>query len=90
VDGTAAALGVLHVAEGVGSMANALTVPALRGRGCQTALLHRQIRDAALAGCDLLASQCRPGSTSQRNQLRAGFRIAGSKAWWVRVPAGIE
>jgi hypothetical protein len=89
VDGTAAALGVLHVANGAGSMANVLTVPALRGRGCQTALLHRRIRDAALAGCDLLASQCRPGSTSQSNQIRADFRIAGSKAWWVRVPTGI-
>lgn len=86
VDGEPAGLGVLHVADGVGSMANALTIPALRGRGCQSALLGRRIRDAAAAGCDLLVSQCRPGSTSQSNQLRAGLRIAGSKAWWVRLP----
>ncbi|MDP9366570.1 MAG: hypothetical protein M3Q10_20480 [Chloroflexota bacterium] len=64
VDGEPAALGVLHVADGVGSMASALTAPAFRGRGCQTALLHRRIRDAAGAGCDLLASQCRPGTAS--------------------------
>ena len=36
--------------------------------------------------CDLLVSQCMPGSVSQGNQLRAGFRIAGSKAWWVPLP----
>lgn len=86
VEGKPAALGILHVANGVGSMANGLTVPSLRGRGCQTALLHRRIADAARAGCDLLVSQGMPGVTSQNNQLRAGFQIAGSKAWWVRSP----
>ncbi|MEO5951187.1 MAG: hypothetical protein ABIQ44_01845 [Chloroflexia bacterium] len=83
VDGQAAGLGVLHVANGVGSMANALTVPALRGRGCQTALLWRRMAEASKRGCDLLVSQCMPGSDSQRNQLRVGLRVAGTKAWWV-------
>ena len=69
-------------------MANALTVPALRGRGCQTALLQRRIHDAHQLGCDVLVSQCRPGSTSQNNQLRAGFEIAGTKAWWVYTCPG--
>jgi hypothetical protein len=87
VDGVAAGLGVLHIANRAGSMANGLTAPPFRGRGCQTALLYRRIRDAALAGCDLLVSQCNPGSESQRNQLRAGFRVAGSKAWWLPLPA---
>jgi len=86
VDGHPAALGILHVANGVGSMANGLTVPSMRGRGCQTALLYRRIAEAARAECDLLASQCMPGVTSQNNQLRVGFQIAGSKAWWVRSP----
>jgi hypothetical protein len=84
VDGTPAALGILHMANGVGSMANGLTVPSLRGRGCQTALLYQRIADAARAECDLLVSQCMPGVTSQNNQLRVGFQIAGSKTWWVR------
>lgn len=84
VDGTDAALGVLHVAGGTASMANALTAPALRGRGSQTALLRRRLADAARAGCDLAVSQCRPGSVSQRNQLRAGFSIAETKVWWLR------
>jgi hypothetical protein len=86
LDGQAAALGVLHVRDGAGSMANGLTDPRFRDRGCQTALLHRRATDAARAGCDLLVSQCRPGSQSQRNQLRAGFQVAGSKVWWIERP----
>lgn len=86
VDGEPAGLGILHIADGVASMANGLAVPHLRGRGCQTALLHRRLADAAEAGCSLVVSQCAPGSTSQNNQLRVGFRIAGSKAWWLPRP----
>ena len=83
VDNVPAALGVLHVANGIGAMTNALTIPAYRGRGCQTALLQQRVHDAAQLGCTLLVSQCRPGSSSQNNQMRAGFKIAGTKAWWI-------
>jgi hypothetical protein len=86
VDGEAAALGVLHVANGVGSMATGLTLPRFRSKGCQTALLYRRIQDAALAGCDLLVSQCLPGASSQTNQLRVGMRVAGTKVWWLPMP----
>jgi len=68
------------------AMAVGVTVPSLRGRGCQTALLEQRIADVTHAGCDLLVSQCLPGSTSQNYQLRVGFQIAGSQAWWVRGP----
>lgn len=97
IEGQPAALGILHLQDiadeagagtlRAGSMANAVTLPAFRGRGCQTALLHHRIRVATQAGCDLLVSQCQPGSVSQRNQLRAGFQIAGTKAWWIPAPA---
>jgi hypothetical protein len=90
VDGVAAGLGVLHIANRAGSMANGLTAAPFRGRGCQTALLYRRIHDAALAGCDLLVSQCNPGTDSQRNQLRTGFQIAGSKAWWLPLPIAVN
>ena len=49
VDGEPAALGVLHVHERAASMANGLTDPRFRNRGCQTALLHRRIADARRA-----------------------------------------
>jgi hypothetical protein len=83
IDGQAAALGVVHIKNGAASMANALTRPDMRGKGCQTALLYHRIKQAALEGCNLLVSQCAPGSTSQNNQLRAGFQVAGTKAWWL-------
>jgi len=86
IGGEVAGLGVLHVADGAASMANGLTVPKYRNRGAQSAPLHRRIADAAALGCDLLVSQRSPGTTSQRNRLRAGFRIAGTKAWWVPIP----
>jgi hypothetical protein len=85
IDEQPAALGVLHIANSVASMANGLTIPTMRGKGCQTALLYHRIKQAALEGCDLLASQCAPGSQSQHNQLKVGFQIAGTKTWWMRV-----
>jgi hypothetical protein len=83
VDEQPAALGVVHIKNGTASMANALTRPDMRGKGCQTALLYHRIKQAALEDCDLLVSQCAPGSTSQNNQLRTGFQVAGTKAWWL-------
>lgn len=85
VEGKPAALGVLHIADGAASMANGLTAPEMRGKGAQTALLYHRIRQAAEEGCDLLVSQCAPGSISQHNQLKVGFKIAGTKAWWMPV-----
>jgi hypothetical protein len=83
IDDEPVALGVLHIANRAGSMANALTIPPARGKGCQTALLYHRFKQAAIEDCDLLVSQCMPGSQSQHNQLRVGFHIAGSKAWWI-------
>jgi hypothetical protein len=87
IEGEPAGLGILHVANGAASMATGITVPEMRNRGCQTALLYRRIHDAAAAGCHLMVSQCQPGSSSQNNQLRVGFQIAGSKVWWVSDPS---
>ncbi len=82
VDERPAAMGMLHIADGVGSLAGGGTRPDLRNRGAQTALIHRRIADAAAAGCELVASQCSPGTTSQANLERAGMRVACTKVWW--------
>src|SRR5436189_180221 len=47
VDGDPAGAGALSILDGVGHLANVATIPALRGRGVQTALIRRRIRDAA-------------------------------------------
>jgi GNAT superfamily N-acetyltransferase len=55
------------------------TLPRARRRGVQTALLHARLSSAAAAGCDLAVVITAPGSDSQRNVERLGFRLAYTK-----------
>ena len=57
----------------------AATLPEFRGRGIQTALLTNRLRLAQNAGCDLAVTLTMPGTTSQRNAERAGFKTAYTK-----------
>jgi GNAT superfamily N-acetyltransferase len=57
----------------------AATLPEFRGRGIQTTLLEERLRLAQQAGCDLAATLTMPGTSSQRNAERAGFRTAYTK-----------
>jgi hypothetical protein len=50
------------------------TLMEYRNRGVQTALLHKRLQRAVQAGCDLAVSLAMPGSHSQRNITRLGFR----------------
>ena len=49
--------------------------PELRKRGVQTALIARRMADARVAGCNLAMAVTLPGSGSQRNFERRGFRV---------------
>lgn len=79
VDGRPAGAGALYIADGIGQLANAATLTELRGRGAQTALIRRRIRDAAAAGCELVSSGASAGSQSLRNLERAGLRLVYTK-----------
>lgn len=57
----------------------AAVLPEFRGRGIQAALLQERLRRTQQAGCDLAVTLTMPGSTSQRNAERAGFRTAYTK-----------
>jgi GNAT superfamily N-acetyltransferase len=93
VDGEAQACGAMHVEEGIAEFGIAATLEGARGRGCQTALLHRRILDAAAAGCHTLFVETgervpdRP-SASYRNILRAGFEEAYLRPNW--KPASVN
>jgi hypothetical protein len=50
----------------------------------QMALLQARLAAARKAGCDLAVSMTGPGSDSQRNIERAGFRLAYTKASMVK------
>jgi GNAT superfamily N-acetyltransferase len=68
-------------------LAGASTVPAWRGRGAQGALLGARLRHAAALGCDVAMMGALPGSASQRNAERQGFRIAYTRMKWHRTHA---
>ncbi len=55
------------------------TLPEFRNRGIQTALLHHRLRMAAEAACEYAVVVTMPGTASERNVVRAGFRLAYTK-----------
>lgn len=76
------AAGALVIHEGVALLAGASTIPEWRHRGAQRALLENRLQYAASAGCDLAMICAEPGSASQRNAERQGFRIAYTRIKW--------
>jgi GNAT superfamily N-acetyltransferase len=89
VDGDAVGCGAMLIEDGIAEFGVAATLEQARGRGCQTALLHRRICDAAEAGCRILLVETgervpdRP-SASYRNILKAGFEEAYLRPNWRR------
>jgi hypothetical protein len=86
VDGLPASVALLHIQDGLAWLAGATTIERLEGRGCQSALIHRRLTDAAKAGCRLVAVQTAANVPSFRNMQRAGFTVAYSKVWWSPLP----
>lgn len=78
----AGAAGALSIYEGVGLLGGAATVPELRRRGLQTALIEERLRYAFEQGCDLAMMVAEAGSKSQRNAERRGFRVAYTRMKW--------
>jgi len=89
VDGEAQGCAAMLIDGGIAEFGVAATLEASRGRGCQTALLHRRICDAAEASCRTLfveTGERVPGrpSASYRNILKAGFRETYLRPNWQR------
>jgi GNAT superfamily N-acetyltransferase len=76
IDGQPAGGGAFVSHEGVAELCSASTRPAFRHRGVQFALLRARLREAARVGNDVAMTLTAPGSPSQRNIERAGFRLA--------------
>jgi GNAT superfamily N-acetyltransferase len=81
-DGVPGAAGALSIFDSVALFAGAATVPELRRRGLQGALMQERMRYAREQGCDLAMMVALPGSDSQRNAERTGFRIAYTRTKW--------
>ncbi|HMV49530.1 MAG TPA: GNAT family N-acetyltransferase [Blastocatellia bacterium] len=82
LDGQPIATGSLSIHDGVALLAGASTVPEGRRQGAQLALLEARLRYAVEQGCDLAMMGALPGSGSQRNAERQGFRIAYTRIKW--------
>ena len=81
LDGVPAAAGVLVLDGEIGCLAGASTLPAFRGRGCQTALIRRRLSDAAAARCREVCSLT-ANPASRRNLERCGLTLAYTKTAW--------
>jgi len=82
VDGRPIAAGSLAMHNGVALFAGASTVPEWRRRGAQQMLFEGRCHYAVQAGCELAMVCAEPGSSSQRNAERHGFRIAYTRIKW--------
>lgn len=74
--------GALTIAGDVALLAGASTIPRARRQGVQLALLEGRLRYAAQRGCTIAMMVALPGSGSQRNAERHGFRIAYTRTKW--------
>jgi len=75
IDGEPAGTGELLIADGIGLLSADTTMPRFRGRGVQQSLQRARLWLARDAGCELAVSESMPGSGSQRNMERIGFRV---------------
>lgn len=82
--GRPAAFSMLYVSDdGIACFGMAGTLPAFRGKGLQTAMLHRRMADAKGKGCRLVVAQSEYGTSSFHNLQRIGMRVAYTKALWI-------
>jgi hypothetical protein len=81
-NGEAIATGSLIINDDVALLAGASTVPEARRQGAQLALLEGRLCYAASRGCTVGMMVASPGSGSQRNAERHGFRIAYTRTKW--------
>jgi GNAT superfamily N-acetyltransferase len=81
-NGQPGAAGSLCIDDGVALFSGAATIPELRRRGLQGALLRERMRYAVAHGCDLAMMVAEVGSESQRNAERNGFGVAYTRIKW--------
>jgi len=81
------ATAALNVQNGIALLAGAATIPSARRQGAQRELLRSRLAFAAIQGIALAMVVTQPGSASQRNAERQGFRPVYTRAKWQRPNA---
>jgi GNAT superfamily N-acetyltransferase len=80
IEGAAAGGGIVTIHNGVATLAGTSTLPSFRNQGSQTALIQARLVYAASRGCELAMVTTMPGTISQRNVERQGFRVVYSRS----------
>ena len=84
IGGAPVAAAGMAVRDGLAMLFGDATRPGYRNRGLHTALIVARMQYAAERGCDLITASTLPGSGSQRNYERLGFRVAYTKMIMLR------
>lgn len=85
LDGQDAGSAATSLVGGVAAFHGTSTLANFRGRGAQTALLTHRLHAAAGAGAELATVFVTPGTASERNIARAGFRLVGMRLTFGKV-----
>ena len=75
-DGAYAGTGQIEIAGDLAWLSGDTTLPRFRRRGVQGSLQRARLNIARDAGCSFAVTESVPGSASQRNMERLGFRVA--------------
>ena len=76
------ATGGLFIYGDVALLSGASTIPEGRNKGAQSSLLDARLQYAAEKGCTIAVMGALPGSQSQKNAEKNGFRIAYTRTKW--------
>jgi hypothetical protein len=82
INGELISTGMLNIYHDVALLAGASTIPESRNQGAQNALLHARLNYATTKGCTLAMMCATPGSQSQKNAEKNGFKIAYTRTKW--------
>ncbi|MGN7356189.1 GNAT family N-acetyltransferase [Paenibacillus sp. SAF-054] len=77
-----AAVGVMHMKNGIASLTFAATLPEFRNQGIQQRLLETRIDEAYRSGCRWVVGQCAFLSRSHRNMERVGMKLGYVRTSW--------
>jgi GNAT superfamily N-acetyltransferase len=80
-DGQVAGGAAMSSQDGTAALFGSSVLPKFRNRGVHAALIAARLAIIAKSGCDLVRFETAPGSTSQRNAERLGFRVAYTRVW---------
>lgn len=79
IDSSPAAAAAMNTRGSLAFLFADSTLLKCRGQGLHLALIRARLQYAAALGCDLATATTLPGSISQHNYERAGFRVAYTK-----------